>query len=802
MSFIQYMHRTLSLVALCALALPMGSRCTYAETRQLATWRHELAAFVGANDTEIVEQETAVAQIRSALTFWIEHHPSTGASLPEAPVQPWSSDEIRTQISLLQRALETAIKEDPNQPFELGTAEISVTADAPSISPLSDALNREEMGERQLLTVAAALDVLPGVAIDHAAGPRNEAQGRIRGFSTRGQAPLYLDGVPIYLPYDGYVDFNRFLSNDYAEVQVSKGYSSPLLGPNGLGGAINLVTRRPERKLETEALIGTGSGGLLLSSLRLGSRWDRFYVQGSFDWLERDHVPLSGAYALNPRQTTFERNLSDSRDEKYSARIAWTPKGQDQYSFTFVNQKGKKNGLQYIGPNDAAVYNRFWKWPYWNKNGYYLITNTGIGESSAIKFRAHYDQFRNGIDMFDDATYSTMNNRNSEHSRYDDHTQGASSEFTTRAAPHHTLSASLFFKDDTHTSREHYPGRPPYPLVTPDILLRDQIVSIGFQDIFTPVARLRLTFGFSADHLQGRQARDYNRAMTALVGVRCFSRPYNTSFSECTARAWSFNPQVSASYDLTTSDTLFVIFSDRGRFPLLKERYSYGMGSGVPNPDLRPEHSRNWDVGYSRAFAGATILKIDWFRSNLRDVIQPVYVRDSAGMCSNTGAKEGFCSQNFNIGREVHQGAEITIRSTPIHPMTLEAHYTYINRTLAYDFGRIPDVSELNTAIVSLPSMPRNKFVGTMTLGLPHRMLALATLRIEGGIMIQDTTYRPAPPPSGTYLGVVDVGAVVPVRAGLDVQAGVKNLFDRNYCYTAGYPEAGRNWHFNLRYRF
>jgi iron complex outermembrane receptor protein len=30
----------------------------------------------------------------------------------------------------------------------------------------------------------------------------------------------------------------------------------------------------------------------------------------------------------------------------------------------------------------------------------------------------------------------------------------------------------------------------------------------------------------------------------------------------------------------------------------------------------------------------------------------------------------------------------------------------------------------------------------------------------------------------------------------------VRNLFDRNYYYTAGFPEEGRNWFLNLRYRF
>ena len=52
----------------------------------------------------------------------------------------------------------------------------------------------------------------------------------VRGFTTRGQVPLYMDGIPISVPYDGYVDFNRYLTSDIAEIQVARGYSSPLLG--------------------------------------------------------------------------------------------------------------------------------------------------------------------------------------------------------------------------------------------------------------------------------------------------------------------------------------------------------------------------------------------------------------------------------------------------------------------------------------------------------------------------------------------------------------------------------------------
>jgi hypothetical protein len=38
----------------------------------------------------------------------------------------------------------------------------------------------------------------------------------VRGFSTRGQVPLYIDGIPISVPYDGYVDFNMYLTRGEA----------------------------------------------------------------------------------------------------------------------------------------------------------------------------------------------------------------------------------------------------------------------------------------------------------------------------------------------------------------------------------------------------------------------------------------------------------------------------------------------------------------------------------------------------------------------------------------------------------
>ena len=398
-----------------------------------------------------------------------------------------------------------------------------------------------------------------------------------------------------------------------------------------------------------------------------------------------------------------------------------------------------------------------------------------------------------------------MKKTTSSHSFYNDHSDGASVEFTNRSLQRNSISASFFFKDDTHKEVNEVPAKSPFPFITPTVIDRAQLFSMGFQDVITISSRMRATFGFSADHMKGLQAQTLNSAQTATVVFVCASAPNNTSPAGCNAHVWNYNPQASLSYTLTAKDTLFVTFADRGRFPILKEIYSGRLGSALPNPDLKPEQSTNWDIGYAHAFGLRTVAQIDYYHHRLRNALESVYIKDPGSFCpSNTGSLAGFCSQNVNIGKEVHQGMEFNLRTAPISRLTLDVNYSYINRTLNYDFGSYLNVSQVNTAIQILPTVPRNKLVANATLRLPHEVLAMANVRYEGGITLQDTTYRTAPGnlPYGAAYGTMDLGTVVPIHAGIALQAGVKNLFDRDYYYTPGFPEFGRNWYFNFRYKF
>ncbi len=773
------------------LFLVVGIQALRAQTKELLAWLEDLQYLQNAPAGEITKLHR-VAQIRSGIELWLKLQPQSTLKLPPAPPEPWTVEQARDQVSLLRDTVEAILKQDPARPFDLGVTQVVVTAEVAPLSSVTDSIDHTEVTNSHITNVAQSVQYLPGVSVDRKSG-RNQTGIMIRGFDTR-QVGLYLDGIPIYVPYDGYADLGRFLTSDLAEIEVSKGYASPLLGPNGLGGAVNLVTREPERKLEGDASIGTGSGNGLESSFHVGSHWRQFFFRGGLDWLQSDFFPVSGDFPLNSLQFIDHRVNSYQRDARYSGRFAWTPRSQDEYVFTYATQKGEYGVPPYSGSDAKNNKVRYWQWPYWNRDSYYFNSNTGLGQASMLRFRAFYDHYPNSQNTYTDVTYSTLSNSLA----YNDHSEGASSEFSTWLIPRQTLGGAFFFKDDTHreTSTAFSSGA-----VTPQPWRddRDQQISIGLQDVIAVSSRVRATLGFSAEHLNALHAQDLKtttvgsgkNAVTtySIAPFSCPEAAAGADFTACLAHVWDYNPLASISYSLGESGTLFATFVEKSHFPTMKDRYSYKNGQAIPNPDLLPEHSRTWNAGYSRVFPFNTVAQVDLFRSDVRDAIENAIIPSQfPNQCPALPA--GTCQESVNVGSEVHQGVEITIHSSPVSRLTVDANYSFLNRTISGP-ANMPGVYPTGT--------PKHKMVGTAVVRLPRRVLVLAAARYESGTITTNDSGLVVP---ASKFAMADLGGIVPIRERLSLHAGVKNIFDRNYYYQEGFPEAGRNWFIDMRYRF
>jgi iron complex outermembrane recepter protein len=85
-----------------------------------------------------------------------------------------------------------------------------------------------EMQKYNAKDVSSALRTLPSLVFSEN-GSRNESTVYLRGFDIR-SVPVFMDGIPVYVPYDGYVDLARFTTYDLARIDVAKGFSSMTYG--------------------------------------------------------------------------------------------------------------------------------------------------------------------------------------------------------------------------------------------------------------------------------------------------------------------------------------------------------------------------------------------------------------------------------------------------------------------------------------------------------------------------------------------------------------------------------------------
>ena len=232
-------------------------------------------------------------------------------------------------------------------------------------------------------TLDKAAELTPGVVADNLAGPRNEQNIYVHGFD-RWQAPIYLDGVRIYLPADNRLDFGRFLTSNLAEIQISKGYDSVLNGPGGMGGSINLVTTKPVKAVEGEigSALDFGGGGQYLGErtyARVGTKQDLYYLQLGGAWNVERGYTLPDSFTPTANQGSGIMNHSQTRDDSVNFKAGYTPNATDEYSVNFLRQDGEKGvPLSTTWPLTGPGSQRDWTWPFWNVQTLSLHTHTVI----------------------------------------------------------------------------------------------------------------------------------------------------------------------------------------------------------------------------------------------------------------------------------------------------------------------------------------------------------------------------------------------------------------------------------------
>lgn len=534
---------------------------------------------------------------------------------------------------------------------------------------------------------------------------------------------------------------------------------------------------------------------MLESGVQIGSRLDKFIMQGGMHWLETDYYPLSGNFTTTELQPTYERTNSYQRDADFNGRLGFLPNSRDRYIFSYMGQRSEYGAPPYTGEDENP---KFWQWPYWDSDNYYINIGKGIGRRSDLRSRLFYDNYDNKLDEFSDVTYSELDvftlNR--------DYSFGASAELSTRLS-RQTLNASVFYKNDLHQQSETDFTR--NPSEKPPLSHRDELFSLGLQDSILVAPRLNVILGFSLDYMNGIKAQNFIESKSgkgsntvysySIVPFECAGDNLDySSFPGCISE-WAFNPVASLSYSVVQGGTLFVSFAQKSHLPYMKDRYDYKNDKAIPNPELEPEHSRNWNIGYSQVLPFKAMFQVDLFRSDVYDGIEKTFIPEPVeGICSKSDLA-GYCQQSVNVADAIHQGVEFLLRSNGFKNLTLDINYSYLSKTISGPEDMPP---------VYPTGSPKHKLIGKANIRLPGEIFLSATARYESGTvgnftLGEDGSALPIP---ASNFGTLDLGGIFPIFPGGRLQIGANNLFDRNYNYREGYPRAGRNWFLNMKYRF
>jgi iron complex outermembrane receptor protein len=613
--------------------------------------------------------------------------------------------------------------------YNLG--EVIVTADRDNITKTttSNEVSASDIRSSNASTVSSALSLVPGIHMT--LSPKNESQIFLRGF-TQSQIAFFMDGVPVYLPYDQLLDLNLLPASSIEKITLSKSMPSVLYGPNAMGGIVNIVTA--QRMGPLQASVSAQMGTEKKASGVVSGSMSQFFWNVSSEYSTSDGFPMSKDAPVTSLQSGDRR-----RNSQFTKRSAFVKTGFQHtahadvtLSFLLIDDD------MGIPTSTVAVKPRYWRYTDWNKYIANLMAALDISDDLNVKGNVYYEKYGNTLDAYDDSTFTTQMKPNAFHSVYDDDTYGLDASARLIMLLPGVTKASVAYKKDRHAEIGNFNQ--------PFKRYETNTYSIGLEQDFSLFKENQMTLGLGNDWLYPIYANDSTlRPPTSLL-----------------------NGYIGLSRMLTDNLHVYGHISHKSRFPSMKEFYTLISGRNAPNPDLHPEIATNVEVGLEVVSLQKITITSALFYNDIRDLIQSVVI--SPGV-----------QQYQNIGTAEFKGGEFT-SSYRDGGDDLRVNYTYLSAR-----NTTP-----GAASARLDYRPEHTFNATyrhfwdIGFSIATEMTAVSSFY---GI---DVDTRLEHELSSSVL--FNLGITQEVLQHYKIFCRVNNLTDIYYQADYGFPQPGRNW--------
>jgi outer membrane receptor protein involved in Fe transport len=658
------------------------------------------------------------------------------------------------------------------QPFSLG--ELYVTGEklpvAQEVTQTTE-ITAEDITATNSKTVAEALSHVQGISVT--AGRKDSPYVNIHGLD-QSKSLVLIDGVPYYETNYGSLDLNSIPADNVAKIEVQKGVSSVLYGPNGLAGIINIITKKATERPAVGALLEAGDYESRRFTFWHGMKVKKLNYWLSYDHQERSGWLLSGDYeprltrvnyrnpASNPSYVLEgggKRNNSYTRMDGIWAKVGVEPTAGSEYYINFhYIQKDRGAPASILDDQNRIflrrpAFSQLWQFPKYDNWGIDLSGQQAIGSKVVLKGKLFYHNHVDDLESYRTPDYTGYLST----SRYKDDMIGGSLASDIKLADIDTLKLSAQYRRDKHEERN-------------DTYLPFQEAvsytgSFGVENELKPLKNLSVVGGVSYDWFKvTKSTQNVTDNNGFLTSIKTLKRPDDDML----------NPMLGATYTFKEGTKIFASWARKVRFPTLSTLYSSTAG----NPDLRPEKSMNYVFGASRGITKYARGEASFFVHDIKDFI------------SRDGSSTVAIYRNY--GKIFMYGVELSAEVFPLKDLTIKASYTYNNAT---------DKSS-GTITERVTFVPAHKADFSVKYLIPVITTNVDLTTTYVGYMWGQlpTVSSPLTAADGTsdYF-ITDIRLSRKIYKNLEGYFVAKNIFDRNYEQQLGFPAPGRNLFVGLK---
>ncbi len=457
----------------------------------------------------------------------------------------------------------------------------------------------EAKGARNL---AEALKDVPGLNLHR--NMKNNTSLDIRGVTTT-DVKIFIDGVLVdplaRTTNSSAVDVTMIPVDNIAKIEVIKGPAPVIYGTDAKGGVILITTKSGKDSNGGKVSLSGGTQGTLNGSVSVGGGNDKF------------------SYYINGGSEHTDGFTTDSRETKYiNTKLFWRLQDDASLTFTGGYSTTNKGCLNETDPIDGHIISSkqlFWpglqNWEFkdWERSNLLLSYAKKASDKLDYTVKIYRYTEKQGIWAYGPTGYSGLygnitvksgstgySTQRWNYSPWDSALKGMEIQSNFKLNSLHTLTYGVLYNDiDWKKAASVDPVNDPNdPNNYYWLHYKNKRYGYYLQDNFVPNEKTTITFG-----------------------VRHDKNEISTDTNYPTIEGSTTDPTVNILYQVDKRNTLRGSYGETYGFPSAEQLYS-AMG---PNPGLKPEKSKNYEIGFKHQFDQTATGDLAIFENDITDKI-------------------------------------------------------------------------------------------------------------------------------------------------------------------------------------